>query len=99
MGTVNSKYENKISRELFVDCREAGRLLGISQEQARTYLKRLKQELNSSNVLTMYGKIPRIYFLKRFGLLGDFSKLEALVVNDEMRKLWAMNGGVNDGKK
>lgn len=55
--------------ELYYQVKDVMNILNVKQTKAYSIIKKLNQELDEKGFITVAGRVPRVYFLKRCGVL------------------------------
>ena len=63
--------------KLYLTAQECADLLGISLSHSYKLLRALNRELAELNYITVAGKVPRAYFLKKY-YVGDVSEVKKI---------------------
>lgn len=63
--------------KLYLTAQECADLLGISLSHSYKLVRMLNRELAEQNYITIAGKVPRAYFMKKY-YVGDVSEVKKL---------------------
>ena len=63
--------------KIYFTAKDCAELLGISMSHSYKLIRTLNRELEAKNYITVAGKIPKAYFMKKY-YMGDVSEVNKL---------------------